>query len=130
MQSFMDLSVIYESALALLGEMPGQGDEFHPNVIALINTLIADCFDVNNTLRVYRGEKALEEIPFNESLDDRLEYEEQLCRDMLPYGLAALMILEDDANRAGFFDFRYQQKKLHYSKMENVEPECEADGLL
>ena len=99
-------------------------------MISLINTLIADCFDINNTLRAYRREKELEEIPFKENLDDTLEYEAQLCRDALPHGLAALMILEDDTNRAGFFDFRYQQKKMQYNKMENVEPENEEYGIL
>lgn len=123
MQNPIRVNDIYVTALALLGEFPEQDDESIKNMLALLNTLTADCFDVNNTLRAYVGKEKLSEIPFKESLDDVMEYEEQLCRDTLPYGLASLLILEDDTDRASFFDFRYQQKKLQYSKMENVESE-------
>lgn len=123
MQNPIRVNDIYVTALALLGEFPEQDDESTKNMLALLNTLTADCFDVNNTLRAYVGKEKLSEIPFKESLDDVMEYEEQLCRDTLPYGLASLLILEDDTDRASFFDFRYQQKKLQYSKMENVESE-------
>lgn len=116
----MTVRDVYESALSLLGEFPEQESDEEKKALSLLNTLLADCFDVNNTLRVYGEKEILRDIPYKEGLEDTLEYEESLCRDALPYGLAALIILEDDANRAGFFDFRYQQKKLQYNKLENV----------
>lgn len=121
MQKIMTAQEIYETALNLLGEFPEQDSENIKMALNLLNVLIADCFDINNTLRSYDGKEKLREIPVRNSMDESMEYEYILCRDALPYGLAALIILEDDTNRAGFFDFRYQQKKMQYSKMENIE---------
>lgn len=121
MQNVMTVNDIYTAALALLGEFPEQDSESVTVMISLLNTLIADCFDINNTLRIYKGKEKLDDIPFIESLDDEVVYEPELCRDGLVYGLASLLILEDDTDRASFFDFRYQQKKLQYNKMENID---------
>ena len=120
MENTMTAQEIYETAFNLLGEFPEQDIENIKMALNLLNVLIADCFDVNNTLRIYNGKEKLKEIPVIDRMDESMEYEYVLCRDALPYGLAALIILEDDTNRAGFFDFRYQQKKMQYSKMENV----------
>ncbi len=121
MQNVMTVNDIYTAALALLGEFPEQDSESVTVMISLLNTLIADCFDINNTIRIYKEKEKLDDIPFIESLDDEVVYETELCRDGLVYGLASLLILEDDTDRASFFDFRYQQKKLQYNKMENID---------
>ncbi len=121
MQNVMTVNDIYTAALALLGEFPEQDSESVTVMISLLNTLIADCFDINNTIRIYKEKEKLDDIPFIESLDDEVVYEPELCRDGLVYGLASLLILEDDTDRASFFDFRYQQKKLQYNKMENID---------
>lgn len=102
-------SEIFAWALALLGESPQKSRGYEPLAVPVLNQLLMRCFQTENALRRARGQASLESPAAVRSLEEPVDYDVRLCREVLPLGLAAYLILEDDPQRAAFFDWRFQR---------------------
>lgn len=101
-------SDIFAWALALLGETPQKSRGYEQLAAPVLNQLLMRCFQTENALRRARGQIPLECPAAVQELGEPVDYDTRLCREILPLGLAALLILEDDPQRAAFFDWRFQ----------------------
>lgn len=105
-------SSIYEISLDLLG-LGGDGeaelsdtDDLKARALSLINILIAE----NHSLdcRITKCEHSLKPI---DSLDDEIELNEILLGSVLPYGLAALLMVGEDDSLAASMHKLYEKAR-------------------
>lgn len=79
--------------------------------LPFVNMVLAECFEANNRLRRRAGKEELSELPVMSDLQETLPYEEELVRLVLPYGLAAKLIYdEQDSARLNYFLSEYSQR--------------------
>lgn len=113
----MTANQLYRTTLAIMSENESNASSYTEFVIPNINVLLSELYDTENSLRASNSEVLLTEIPEITQLTDELPYNEQLCRTVMPYGLAVYLSLGDDEySKAGFYDSRYQTSKLKYSR--------------
>lgn len=95
---------LLNGALALLGTTSTLSPDYSQYALPLINLLIAETFDVNNTIRLYKQKEELAEIPSISTLEDTMPTEEELNRSAFIYGLCSKLLLnDDDMARVSYF---------------------------
>ena len=106
-------SDIYNAALALTGEPPSsQGVYDTAVVVGLLNILVCEVFPYNNSLREAKGKLPMNAAPVLNTLADSAEYEAEMERECMPYGLAAhLMLSDDETGKAQFFNQKYEYSR-------------------
>ena len=109
---------LYDAALALLSEDKQRVKDYPKFKIALTNQIIAECFEINNILRKIDGleEFSKENIPYMEAETDVIPYDIGLLRECMPYGLAALLVMDDDKEKCSVFSSQFELLKNKYSK--------------
>ncbi len=79
--------------------------------LPLANMVTDECFEANNRLRRAAGKKPLPQPPRLTDLQETIPYEENLLRLVMPYGLAAKLIYdEQDSVRLNYFVNEYNQR--------------------
>lgn len=102
---------IYERSLALLGQEGGENTApFEEKAPALINLLLAQLLELDLALKGEGGD-LLSPVPQIRSLDEALGYEDVILLSLLPVGLAALLIQEEEPERGSFFLQLYQRER-------------------
>jgi hypothetical protein len=115
----MTVKELYELAKAMMFEKSTSRD-YDNYYIPWINVLLSENFDINNSLLRSIGEEPLDEIP-SVSLDtDVLPYEDRVCREILPYGLAAHFFIDDDLSKYDIFNTKYENARMAYMKGRTV----------
>ncbi len=72
-----------------------------------INIILSECFNLNNTIRASLGKEPLTTIPKVTQKDSEIPYEEELCREVLPNGLASRFFIDDDLSKFNIFNTYY-----------------------
>lgn len=98
---------VFERAIGLMdggdeatGEMDtGSTRPYKHRALGILNLLGQEC-------QGYSHESVWREA---ESLEEPLQLEDGLCQGVLPYGLAAHLLLEEDPAAANFFQQRYEE---------------------
>ena len=85
---------IYEIASGFLYERDGEDTDSKFFSVDFINTLLAETFDCENSIRKSEGRPLLAEPPMLESLQEDVPYHFDLTRTALPYGLCAIFFAE------------------------------------
>ena len=93
----------------------------YPDALPVINLLLADTFAVQNSILLSSGEEALSAIPQISALTDALPYEDEINRNILPYGLAGYLYMEDDANIATQRMNKYEYEKAGRTRATLIE---------
>lgn len=86
----------------------------HLDVYAMthVNVLIAELFEENNGLRSKRNKTRLYQIPIVKTEDDELIYEEEMLYNIMPKGLAARFLQdEDDRSRYTMMQTEYMNAR-------------------
>lgn len=81
-----------------------------------INVLLSENFDLNNHVREFQGKEPLLICPVMTSKEDELPYEDAVCREVLPYGLAANFFIDDDLSKFSIFNNKYTNAKITVTK--------------
>jgi hypothetical protein len=103
--------------------------EYQAAAIPVINLLLADCFESNNSIRIFNGDAELTEIPSIAALSEELPYEDAINRKVLPFGLAGYLYAEDDATISTLRMNKYEYEKANNYKCayEEIEDLTEDD---
>lgn len=109
---------LYEAALALLSEEKQRVKDYPKFKVALTNQIIAECFDINNTIRELNGLAPFskDDMPYMTSETDIIPYDIQLVRECMPYGLAALLVMDDDKEKCSVFSNQFELLKSKFSR--------------
>ncbi len=103
---------VFELAMHLMDETresTGEVDTpetmgYKSRTVAILNTLCPECRPFSADYRPEEGG-----CPRIGGLEEVVGLDDGLCRGVLPYGLAAHLLLGEDDERAGFFQQRYEE---------------------
>ena len=109
---------IFDLAITLMGEMSDTGEtdwadtkEYKDRALNIINTLRNEVYQYSDTYndfkKQYPGKRPV--CPLMESLEDEIGIDDVLAQTVLPYGLAAALLLDENDNMAAFFQQRYEE---------------------
>ncbi len=75
---------------------------------AILNVLRVECLPYSDTYRVEQPGKrpVCRQV---EGMDSEIDLDDGLCQGVLPYGLAAHLLLDEDPPLASFFQQRYEE---------------------
>lgn len=86
----------YCAALALLAETTDSAGYYDKFALYGLNQLLANCFRENNALRAQAGQEPLTKPPRMDDIAGEIPADEAMAAECFPYGLAALLVCEDD----------------------------------
>lgn len=107
---------VFERAMALMDSLSdGSGladisdnTEYKNRTISILNMLRMECFPFSDTYQVTRpGKRPI--CPPIKTLEDNISLDDAIAQGVLPYGLAAHLLLTEDPNTADFFRQRYEE---------------------
>ncbi len=117
---------IYEKALALMFEVPGEDKSFKRMYLPILNVLTEECLRYENSVRESKGEEKLLRAPKITDAESDIPYCDELCNVALPYGLASFFYQDDgEGANAVMYRNRYisaldELAKINFCDIENV----------
>ena len=109
--------MVFEMAMHLMdetNESTGAADtadtkEYKNRTVPILNVLRVECFPFSDTYAVTEpGKRPIcPEIP---DFETPIGLDDGICQGVLPYGLAARLLLGEDDEKAGFFQQCYEEK--------------------
>ena len=112
---------VFEKAMGLMDEVnesTGEADtndtkEYKNRTLAVLNILRVECFPASDTYRLSRAGKrpVCREIT---DFETPINLDDGLCQGVLPYGLAAHLLLDENPDMASYFNQRYQELLAQY----------------
>ncbi|MDD6262538.1 MAG: hypothetical protein PUA83_05580 [Clostridiales bacterium] len=109
----MTYGELFDEALGILEYDGREGREaFGPPII---NSVLAELFEINNRLRALAGKAPLSEIPRCADFDSDIPYEEEIQRrDMVLGTVCRLAADEEDASLHNFYSAEYELAKRNH----------------
>lgn len=116
---------IFDRALAIMDEV-GEGDDYEPRTLDIINALGHELYPYSDTVvyptkpdgsRNYGKRPIFTEI---ESLDDAPDLDDYICGVVLPYGLVAHLLMDENPGVASTCLQRYNELFSTLAKNMNV----------
>lgn len=92
----MTVKEVYTRGISHLPELPADNPELENFAIGWINELLAETFNVENSIRVHEGRQLLDEPQVVKNLSDEIEYSWRLVYTAFPYGIAAQAFIDDE----------------------------------
>ncbi len=111
---------LYNQAIVLLGidtEDVGYLEELATDCI---NQLLCDRLYEHNALLRQQVQQPDSAAPRIGELDEEVPYQEMLVRECFPYGLAALLIAEDDRTMFNWLNSEYERRAAFYAPCEET----------
>lgn len=102
----------FHAALGLLGETPDSGIYYEQFALGALNQLLANSLREINAVRVSQGEDTLAVPPRMTALTEDIPAEESLAAECFPYGLAALLMADDDKAKFNWTASEYAERLL------------------
>ena len=112
---------VFQRAITMMDELNDAGEyvyedteEYRNRTLAILNTLQNELYPYSDTCPKWQewehGRRPVL-IPL-ESLDDVIDLDDYCAGTVLPYGLAAHLLLDENPTSAGFFQQRYDELKM------------------
>lgn len=111
----MTVQNLFDDALALIAVESADAENYSPFAIRHVNALLADLYEIENSLRASKGLAELTVMPTVAALPDALTYQDELTRNVMPYGLIMRLVLNEDNASIGYFNQRYEDGKSRYN---------------
>ncbi len=112
---------LYRRAVALLGQDVRDVTHYEGIALEAVNQLLADYLWEQNALCEVYHRKGFVNPPELLSLDDAVPYQERMVRECFPYGLAALLVADEDRE-----EYNRMMDCLE-KRMESYRPCCETE---
>ena len=106
---------IFDTVVGLCFWTDEDKPEYEDQFIRVMNLILSECYDANNSLRRKRGKEELQEIPIIKKLTDILGFEDKFENITIPYGVASIIYVEDDEQGLA----NIYREKYEISKNEN-----------
>ena len=110
----MTLQDIYKKTKAWMFEKPSS-TIYNPYIVEIANKVLAETYEENNMLRMFKGK-----LPFVdgvashqvEALDDELDYEDEYLLDVIPKGIDANFLMDDDLSKMSIYQTEYNNARV------------------
>lgn len=86
----------FMAAMNLLAEQEEGATYYRAFALGAVNQLLANCQRENNALREAAGQQTRLTPPILAALEDEIECDEAMVCECFPYGLAALLVCDED----------------------------------
>ena len=104
----------FHAALNLLSETPNTGVYYEQFALRALNQLLANSLREINAERVFRTEPPLDTPPCMTTLTEEIPAGDWLARECFPYGLAALLVADDDKAKFNWAATEYAERLLRH----------------
>lgn len=103
---------LYKASLALIATTVARAKSYDDFKLPIINQIISECFNANNVIRSAKGleELSMDEMPYVRGDSDVIDYDIMLFRAVMPYGVASLLVADDDVSLASVYSNQYESK--------------------
>lgn len=89
-------------------------------IIEICNKVLAETYDENNMCRMFYGK-----LPFVDgvgahqvsNMNDELDYEEEYLLDVIPKGIDANFLMDDDLSKMSIYQTEYNNARVAHQKM-------------
>lgn len=106
---------VFEMAMHLMDEVnesTGAADtndtkEYKNRTLPILNMLRIECFPASDTYAATPGKRPV--CPWISGFDAEIGMDDGICQGVLPYGLAAHLLLDENPEAASFFQQRYEE---------------------
>lgn len=122
---------VFNDTMALIDEMLSTGEldeesvaEYRAKAPAILTVLQSELVGIENRFR--KPEDYIYPVPI-ETLNQAFQVDDIKASTLLPYGLAAHLMLHEDKNLANFFEQKYQEEKGMFLKPTPRQPESRRD---
>lgn len=105
----------YQAALALLAETTDTAGYYTQFALPCLNQVLADCLHEINATRACAGLPPLDQPPQLQDLSGEIPVDEAMAAACLPYGLAALLVCEDDKAKYNWCAAAFAERLARYS---------------
>lgn len=113
-----DAKRVFELAMGLMDEISettGSADsadtgEYRNRALLILNILRGELYPYSENFRERAGEHR-PVCPEISSFDSPIGLDDHICQSLLPYGLAAHLLIDENPAAAGFFQQRYEEGK-------------------
>lgn len=110
----MTLLELYQKTKAWMFEKPSS-TIYDNYIVQIANKVLAETYEENNMLRMFKGK-----LPFIDgitahqvsSLEDELDYEEEYLLDVIPKGIDANFLMDDDLSKMGIYQTEYNNARV------------------
>lgn len=110
---------VFELAMALMDELnesTGQADtgdtrEYKNRTLSILNILRGELYPYSDTYArdVEQGRRPIS--TYIRSFEIPIQLDDYICQSVMPYGLAAHLLMQEDPTGANFFQQRYEELK-------------------
>ena len=110
----MKLSEIYAKSKAWMFEKKSS-TIYNDYIVEITNKIIAELYEENNMLRMFKGKLPFIDGPSAHmvtALDSELDYEEEYQYDVMPKGITANFLMDDDLNKMSLYETEYTTARV------------------
>jgi hypothetical protein len=111
----MNVNDLYTKTKQLMFEK-GSSTIYDNYLIGNVNRVIEECFEWNNNERMFKGLPPLKEVPYVQTRDDELVYEDIYLNHIMPLGLASYFLIDDDLSKYSIYITDYKNALIQYQK--------------
>lgn len=104
----------FRAALNLMSETPDSGAYYEQFALNALNQLIVNSLREINAERVFCAQEAFAAPPRLAALTDDIPAGDWLARECFPYGLAALLVADDDKEKFNWAANEYAVRLLQH----------------
>lgn len=84
------------TAMGFLPDRQSDNPELSDFIVGWINLLLQECLPTENSIRHAKGLPLLDAAPMVSSVTDVIDYQDEITRVALPYGVAYYVYIDDD----------------------------------
>ena len=113
---------IFEAAMTLIDELNDQGQadhrdttEYKNKTLYILNILRNELYPYSDTYK-QRNDNKRPTLYLIEDFDDVILLDDYICQSVMPYGLAAHLMLDENPTVAAFCQQRYEELKAGLTK--------------
>lgn len=119
------VQMLFDLTIGIMGDQKSNSEGYKENFIPMMNTVLSECLEDENSLRVRDGMEELTEAPNLTEWAAVVPYHAELIRNVLPYGIGMFLHLADDENvKATFFSSKYDDNRNKFTPALYVETEA------
>ncbi len=105
---------LFELCAGIFGEHGSDCAVWRNGFLGMLNSILAECWDLENGIRLANGKEELKEPIIVGAFSDEIDYDENLLLSCAVWGVCALLASSDDDNvRAGYFNNKFEVGKMY-----------------
>lgn len=109
---------IYQKTKLWMFEKPSS-NIYDNYIIEITNKILAETYEENNMCRMFNGK-----LPFIDgvtahqvnALSDEIDYEDEYVLDVIPKGIDANFLMDDDLNKMSIYQTEYNNARVMHQK--------------